>query len=150
MFWHFWSAALNMFACQFCVWNVSSFQSTFTPAISFCITFMFHVFNPALSLHRSPQAEASYCSPCVTSPPPTLWPWSSSKLATCPRLKTTDLQVHIGNLQDHCLYGQTQKHVCMNSHIPINRQNYFPLPPSSPDYFGCCDSCYNDTATALK
>lgn len=64
----------------------------FTPTLSRSTS---HPFTPPSSLHRSPRAEVSYCSPCVTSPPPTLWLWSSSRLATCPRLKTMDRQVHI-------------------------------------------------------
>lgn len=101
VFWLVRSAVLNMFGYQFgsretCL-KVSPSLSPFPPTTSP----FFHPFLcpppsslPQLSLHRSPQAEASYCSPCATSPPPTLWPWLSLKLATCPRLKTMDLQVH--------------------------------------------------------
>lgn len=52
-----WSAALNMFGCNFwfgiCL-IVSSPLSPFTHAISFCITFLFCFFTPTLSPTTSP------------------------------------------------------------------------------------------------
>lgn len=101
-----WVQAHVLFGSWYTCLIGSSSLSPFTHVISFCIIFLFcfftptlspttsHPFTPPWSLHRNPLAVASYCSPCVTSLLPTLWPWWSSKLATCPRLKTMDLQVH--------------------------------------------------------